>query len=73
MVTPPFSSQHYPDSYSIIFASAIDFVIPEIFESHGRNKLGVAMVKYFELVSACDGEVSEELKTLLTCFVPFTS
>ena len=70
---PPFSSQYYPDSYSIIFVSAIDFVIPEIFESHGRNKLGVVMAKLLGLVSTRDREASEELRSLFNCLAPSTS
>ena len=74
MVAPsPFSCQHYPDSHFIISASEIDFVILEIFESHGRNKLGVAMAKYLDSVSAHDGKVSEGLRLLLTCLAPPTS
>ena len=42
-------SQYFPNSYSVISISEIDFVIPKVFEFHGRNKLGVAMAKYREL------------------------
>ena len=41
--------------------------------SHGRNKLGVAIAKYFEPVRGHDGGVSEELKLLLSCLAPSTS
>ena len=70
---PPFSSQHYSDSYSIISASAIDFVVSEIFESHGKNKLEVAMAKYLESVSVRDGGASEESRSLFNCLAPSTS
>ena len=73
MTSSPFSSQHSPNSYSVISISEIDFVIPEVFESHGRNKLGVVMAKYLELVIACDGGASKELKSLFNCLTPSTS
>ena len=62
---PPFSNLHSPDSYSVISISEIDFIISEIFEFYGRNKLKVVMVKYLEPVSACNGEMNEELKSLV--------
>ena len=67
IVTPsPFISQHYPNSYSIISASAIDVIIPEIFESYDRNKLGVVMAKYLESLRTRDRGASEELSHYLT-------
>ena len=66
VVTPlPFSNQHSPNSYSVISISEIDFVILEIFQFYGRNKLGVTMAKYRELISIHDGGVSEEFRSLL--------
>ena len=75
VVTPPlFPNQHSPNSYSVISITEIDFVIPKIFEFHRRrNKLEIAMTKYLELIITHDGGVSEELKSLLTCFEPSTS
>ena len=74
MVTPsPFSIQHYPNSYSIISASAIDFVISKSFESHDKNKLGVSMAKYLEPISGRDKEASEELRSLFKCSVSSTN
>ena len=66
-------SQYFPNSYSVISISEIDFVIPKVFEFHDRNKLGVAMAKYLELEIVHDRWVSEGLKSLLTCLAQSTS
>ena len=73
VISPPFPSQHSLNSYSVISVSEIDFVISENFEFHDINKLGIAMVKYFESVSARDDGVGEELRPLLVCLAPSTS
>ena len=73
MVTPPPSpSRHSPNSYSVISVSEINFVIPEVFEFYGKNKLEVAMAKYLE-PSTHDREVNEELRSLFNCLARSTS
>ncbi|XP_071901914.1 uncharacterized protein [Coffea arabica] len=70
---PPFPNPHFLNFYSMISVNEIDFVIPEVFESHGRNKLRVAMVKYLEPLSALDGGVEEKLRSLLDYLAPSTN
>nr|XP_027061857.1 uncharacterized protein LOC113688274 isoform X2 [Coffea arabica] len=70
---PPFPNPHFLNSYSMISVNEIDFVIPEVFESHCRNELRVAMVKYLEPLNALDGGVDEEWRSLLEYLTPFTS
>ena len=70
---PPFPSQYSLNSYFVISISETDFVIPEVFQFHDRNKSGVEMTKYFKLIITRDGEVSEELTSLLTCVATSTS
>ena len=74
MLTPlPCPHQYSLNLYFVIFVSEIDFVVPEVFELYGRNKVRVAITKYLEFVIACDGEVNKELRSLVTCLAPSTS
>ncbi|XP_071907314.1 uncharacterized protein [Coffea arabica] len=70
---PPFPNPHFLTSYSMISVNEIDFVIPEVLESHGRNELRVVMVKYLEPLNALDGGVDEELRSMLDYLAPSTS
>ena len=73
VTSPPFLNQYSPDSYSSIPVNEIDFIIPENFEFHDRNKLRVAMARYLEPINASEGGVNGECKLSLTCLAPFTS
>ena len=73
VTSSPFLNQYSLDSYSLIPVSEIDFILPENFEFHDRNKLRVMMTKYLELINALDGGVSEDLRSLLVCLAPSTN
>ncbi|XP_071902219.1 uncharacterized protein [Coffea arabica] len=73
VTSSPLLNQYFPDSYSSIPVTEIDFIIPENLKFHDRNKLRVAMEKYLEPKNACDGGVNGECKLSLTCLAPSTS
>ena len=73
VIPSPFLNQHFPDSYSLIPVSEINFIISKNFKFYDRNKLRVMMTKYLEPISTGDGEVSEELRLLLTYLALSTS
>ncbi|XP_071928948.1 uncharacterized protein [Coffea arabica] len=73
VTSPPLLHQYSPDSYSSIPVNEIDFIIPDNFEFHDRNKLRVAMARYLEPINANEGGVNGECKLSSTRLAPFTS